>query len=168
MVQACGYKGFARAQALYRSVQQAHSTKSLRNSAGPCFLIRPRPRRCAAGFLFTVLVGTWACTAYSSFWIDPGAAATHNWAGNQYLHGHVRTEGDPGAVLMTPRLKVGDRVRVGPRYRRRVYHPGDSGTVVTVLPPWTPQGRPIYQVRMDDSESTLHPTFLADELELIP
>jgi Flp pilus assembly protein TadD len=44
-----------------------------------------RPSR-AAGFLLAVLVGTWACTAYSSFWIDPGAAATQNWAGNQYLH----------------------------------------------------------------------------------
>src|SRR5262249_8269417 len=40
----------------------------------------------AAGFLLAVLVGAWACTAYASFWIDPRAAATQNWAGDQYLH----------------------------------------------------------------------------------
>jgi tetratricopeptide (TPR) repeat protein len=40
----------------------------------------------AAGSLLAVLMGVWACTAYASFWIDPSAAATQNWAGNQYLH----------------------------------------------------------------------------------
>ena len=39
-----------------------------------------------AAALLAVLVGAWACTAYASFWIDPGAAATRNWAGDQYLH----------------------------------------------------------------------------------
>jgi tetratricopeptide (TPR) repeat protein len=38
-----------------------------------------------AGFLLAVLMGAWACTAYTSFWIDPNAAATQNWAGDQYL-----------------------------------------------------------------------------------
>jgi tetratricopeptide (TPR) repeat protein len=38
-----------------------------------------------AGVLLAVLMGTWACTAYTSFWIDPNAAATQNWAGDQYL-----------------------------------------------------------------------------------
>jgi Flp pilus assembly protein TadD len=39
-----------------------------------------------AAALLAVLVGVWACTAYASFWIDPTAAATFNWSGDQYLH----------------------------------------------------------------------------------
>jgi tetratricopeptide (TPR) repeat protein len=39
----------------------------------------------AAGFLLAVLMGTWACTVYTSFWIAPSSAATQNWAGDQYL-----------------------------------------------------------------------------------
>lgn len=39
----------------------------------------------AAGLLLAVLMGVWACTAYASFWINPSAAATRNWAGDQYL-----------------------------------------------------------------------------------
>jgi tetratricopeptide (TPR) repeat protein len=31
--------------------------------------------------LLGVLLGTWAMTAYTSFWVDAGAAATQNWAG---------------------------------------------------------------------------------------
>src|SRR5262249_22632260 len=41
---------------------------------------------CAAGILLAVLVGAWACTAYASFWIDPDAAVTPNWAGNHHMH----------------------------------------------------------------------------------
>jgi tetratricopeptide (TPR) repeat protein len=39
----------------------------------------------APAALLVILLGTWAGTAYASFWIDPGGAATHNWAGDQYL-----------------------------------------------------------------------------------
>jgi tetratricopeptide (TPR) repeat protein len=43
-----------------------------------------RPGRVPATLL-VLLVGTWAWTAYAAFWIDPGAAATHTWAGVQHL-----------------------------------------------------------------------------------
>jgi tetratricopeptide (TPR) repeat protein len=39
----------------------------------------------APAALLLVLLGTWGLTAYASFWIDPGAAATYNWAGDQHL-----------------------------------------------------------------------------------
>jgi Tfp pilus assembly protein PilF len=35
--------------------------------------------------LFAVLLGMWACTAYTSFWIMPSAANTYNWVGRQLL-----------------------------------------------------------------------------------
>jgi len=35
--------------------------------------------------LLAILLGTWACSAYASLWIEPGSAATQNWAGLQYL-----------------------------------------------------------------------------------
>jgi hypothetical protein len=56
-----------------------------------------------------------------------------------------------------PKLKVGDRVRVAPDYRRSVWHPGDTGTVISVL-----------AVRMDRADATLQPTFYPEELELLP
>ena len=56
-----------------------------------------------------------------------------------------------------PKLNVGDRVRVAPGYRRSVCHPGDTGTVVSVL-----------EVRMDRADATLQPTFYTEELELLP
>lgn len=62
-------------------------------------------------------------------------------------------------------LRVGDRVRVAPGYRRPDYRPGDTGTIVAVLPPVAAQGLPVYQVRLDGGEATLYPTFYADELE---
>jgi Tfp pilus assembly protein PilF len=37
------------------------------------------------GFVLVILLGTWAGTVYTSFWIDPNGAATHNWAGEQLL-----------------------------------------------------------------------------------
>jgi tetratricopeptide (TPR) repeat protein len=39
----------------------------------------------AAAAVGLVLLGTWGLTAYASFWIDPGAADTQNWAGEQHL-----------------------------------------------------------------------------------
>src|SRR5262249_34176916 len=32
-----------------------------------------------------ILLGTWGCTAYASFWIQGNKAMAHNWAGLQYL-----------------------------------------------------------------------------------
>ncbi len=40
----------------------------------------------AAGYLLAVVMGVWGCTVYASFWIEPKAAATQNWAGDYYLH----------------------------------------------------------------------------------
>jgi tetratricopeptide (TPR) repeat protein len=52
---------------------------------GGCGLdILARAGRVAAALL-VLLVGTWAGTAYASFWIDPGAAATHTWVAQQQL-----------------------------------------------------------------------------------
>ena len=56
-----------------------------------------------------------------------------------------------------PKLNVGDRVQVAPGHRRSVWHPGDTGTVVSVL-----------EVRMDRADATLQPTFYTEELELLP
>src|SRR5262249_33187334 len=43
-----------------------------------------RPSR-VLGAALAILLGTWAWTSYSSFWIDPTAPATYNWAGEQLM-----------------------------------------------------------------------------------
>jgi tetratricopeptide (TPR) repeat protein len=43
-----------------------------------------RPSR-FVGVALALLLGTWAWTAYTSFWIDSAAPATHNWGGEQLL-----------------------------------------------------------------------------------
>ena len=66
---------------------------------------------------------------------------------------------------MTPPLQVGDRVRLSLLCRRAQFQPGDTGTIVALLPPSSPQGTPLYQIRMDAGEATLYPAYYEDELE---
>jgi tetratricopeptide (TPR) repeat protein len=40
----------------------------------------------APAAVLVVLLGTWAGTAYASFWIDPAGPVTQNWAGAEALH----------------------------------------------------------------------------------
>ena len=69
---------------------------------------------------------------------------------------------------MAPVFKVGDRVRLKPGHRHGGFLPGDSGTVVEVLPPSTAEGSPLYRVRMNRTSGGLYATFDADELEPAP
>jgi hypothetical protein len=62
-------------------------------------------------------------------------------------------------------LRVGDRVRLTPKYRGAQFRPGDAGTIVAVLSAGFPEGMVVYQVRMDDGEATLYPAFYYEELE---
>jgi hypothetical protein len=62
-------------------------------------------------------------------------------------------------------FRVGDRVRLTHKYQGRQFHPGDAGTIVAVLAQGFPQGMSVYQVRLDDGEATLYPTFYEEELE---
>ena len=62
-------------------------------------------------------------------------------------------------------LQVGDRVRLTPKYQGKQFHPGDTGTIVDVVPASSPQGETVYQVRLDAGKATLFPTFHEDELE---
>jgi hypothetical protein len=62
-------------------------------------------------------------------------------------------------------LQVGDRVRLTAKYPGKHFHPGDTGTIVDVVPASSPQGEAVYQVRLDTSKSMLFPTFHEDELE---
>jgi hypothetical protein len=39
------------------------------------------------------------------------------------------------------------------------------GTIVDVVPASSPQGKPVYQVRLDAGKATVFPTFHEDELE---
>ena len=64
-------------------------------------------------------------------------------------------------------LRIGDRVRLTPKYQGKRFHPGDTGTVVDVVPASSPQGEAVYQVRLDAGKSTLSPTFHEDELERV-
>jgi hypothetical protein len=62
-------------------------------------------------------------------------------------------------------FQVGDQIRLAPSCRRFQFRPGDTGTIVAVLPSPTPQGTPLYQARMDGGDATLYPTFFEEELE---
>ncbi|HMF15296.1 MAG TPA: hypothetical protein VKE94_23440 [Gemmataceae bacterium] len=62
-------------------------------------------------------------------------------------------------------LRVGDRVRLTTNYQGKQFHHGDTGTIVDVLPAASPQGTPVYQVRLDAGHATVHPSFHEDELE---
>jgi hypothetical protein len=62
-------------------------------------------------------------------------------------------------------LQVGDRVRLTHKYQGRQFHPGDTGTIVDVVPASSPQGEVVYQVRLDAGTASLFPTFHQDELE---
>ena len=66
---------------------------------------------------------------------------------------------------MTQPLQVGDRVRLTPNYQGKQFHPGDTGTIVDVVPASSPQGEAVYQVRLDTGKSMLFPTFHEDELQ---
>jgi hypothetical protein len=66
---------------------------------------------------------------------------------------------------MTQLLKVGDRVRLTPKYLGRQFHPGDTGTIVDVLPAAQPQVKTVYKVRLDAGKAMRFPAFYEDELE---
>jgi hypothetical protein len=46
--------------------------------------------------------------------------------------------------------------------------PGDTGTVVVVLPPSVEGEKPFYHVRMNRTTAGMHWTLSADELEVMP
>jgi len=75
------------------------------------------------------------------------------------VHGLVRP--------MTQPLQVGDRVRLTSKYQGKQFHPGDTGTVVDVVPAASSQGTPVYRVRLDAGHAKVHPTFHQDELERV-
>jgi hypothetical protein len=66
---------------------------------------------------------------------------------------------------MTPPLQIGDRVRLTPNYQGKQFHPGDTGTIVDVVPASSPQGKPGYKVRLDAGKAVVFPAFYEDELE---
>jgi hypothetical protein len=66
---------------------------------------------------------------------------------------------------MTQPLQIGDRVRLTPKYQGTQFHPGDSGTIVDVVPAASSQGKAVYKVRLDAGKATLPPAFREDELE---
>jgi len=68
---------------------------------------------------------------------------------------------------ITQPLHVGDRVRLTSNYQGKQFHAGDTGIVVDVVPAATPQGTPVYQVRLDAGHATVPPTFHHDELERV-
>ena len=62
-------------------------------------------------------------------------------------------------------FQVGDRVRLTPKYQGKQFHAGDTGTIVDVVPATSPQGKTVYQVRLDAGKAMRFPTFYEDELE---
>ena len=66
---------------------------------------------------------------------------------------------------MTPEFKVGDRVRLRPGRRHPGLLPGDTGTIVTVLPPSGGETQSLYHVRLNRTTAGMYGTFYADELE---
>jgi hypothetical protein len=64
-------------------------------------------------------------------------------------------------------LHVGDRVRLTPNYQGKQFHPGDTGTIVDVVPAVSPKGAPVYRLRLDAGHATVYPTFYEDELERV-
>jgi hypothetical protein len=83
----------------------------------------------------------------------------------------VRVEsGDFSATsnpTMTQPLQVGDRVRLTPKYQGQHFHPGDTGTIVDVVPAASSHGKTVYQVCLDVSKAMRFPTFYEDELERV-
>jgi hypothetical protein len=69
---------------------------------------------------------------------------------------------------MTPEFKVGDRVRLKPGHRHDRLLPGDTGTVVVVLPPSVEGEKPHYRVRMNRTTAGMNATLNADEVEPMP
>jgi len=62
-------------------------------------------------------------------------------------------------------LQVGDRIRLTSKYRGRLCHPGEAGTIVAVVSAGFPLGTAVYQVRLDDGTAALYPAFYEEELE---
>jgi hypothetical protein len=68
---------------------------------------------------------------------------------------------------MPQSLQIGDRVRLTSKYQGKHFHPGDTGTIVDVVPAASPQAPAVYQVRLDTAKSVQFPTFHEDELERV-
>jgi hypothetical protein len=66
---------------------------------------------------------------------------------------------------LLPSFQVGERVRLAPSYRCLRFRPGDTGTILAVLPSASTEGPPLYQVRLDGGDATLYPSFYEEELE---
>ena len=64
-------------------------------------------------------------------------------------------------------LQIGDRVRLTPKYQGKQFHPGDTGTIMDVVPASSPQAEAVYQVRLDTGKSMRFPTFHEAELERV-
>jgi hypothetical protein len=68
---------------------------------------------------------------------------------------------------VTPELKVGDRVRLMPGHGHAGLLPGDTGTIVSVLPPSSVQNQSLYHVRMNRTTAGMYGTFDAAALEVM-
>jgi hypothetical protein len=68
---------------------------------------------------------------------------------------------------MTPEFKVRDRIRLKPGSRHEGLLPGDTGTVVAVLPPTAAEQPPLYRVRMNRTTAGMYATLRADEVEFM-
>jgi hypothetical protein len=66
---------------------------------------------------------------------------------------------------MTQPLQIGDRIRLTPNYQGKQFHPGDTGTIVDVVPAASAQGKAVYKVRLDAGKATVPLAFHEDELE---
>ena len=66
---------------------------------------------------------------------------------------------------MAVSLQMGDRVRLTAKYHGLGFRPGDEGKIVAVLSAGFPKGMTAYQVRLDNGEATLYPSFYGEELE---
>src|SRR5262249_22198383 len=62
-------------------------------------------------------------------------------------------------------LHVCKRGVLCPKYHGVPFRPGDAGTIVAVASAGFPPGMAVYQVRFDDGEATLYPSFYEEELE---
>ena len=68
---------------------------------------------------------------------------------------------------MAPEFKVGDRVRLMPGHGQTGMLAGDTGTIVTVLPPPSAEKLSAYHVRMNRTTAGMYGTFDATQLELL-
>jgi hypothetical protein len=64
-------------------------------------------------------------------------------------------------------LQIGDRIRLTSKYQGKHFHPGDTGTIVDVVPGSSPQAQAVYQVRLDTGKPVQSPTFHEDKLERV-